>query len=338
MKHYSYSSIPLARNFIAEQKMRHQYVGRDSNNDPIYDESIPLPVIKLHGTVKLHGVNASVVYTPEGDFYPQSRESLLRPDLTLNGFYSFAFDKIKDSFIDKMKEISDDKKSVVVVYGEWCGQGIKKSIGISTLPKMFVLFGIKCIDENGNSIMLNPETISKFTDHSIGVYNIYDFKTYEFDFDLNDPEKSASIIGEEVSKVEAECPVAKHFGISNGVGEGIVLTTYHNGEPFLFKVKGLKHKTSDEKTVVEIDHVKIENAKKFSEFACTVNRMEQGIDIMRNEGHSIEMKNFSKFIAWVNADIVKEEKDNLETNGLTMKDCSKNIANIALQYYKSVIV
>ena len=65
LKHSSYPKIGQLRNIIHSLRLRFQYVGKDENGDPIYDETRVLPIVKFVGTVKLHGTNSA--FTNHGD-------------------------------------------------------------------------------------------------------------------------------------------------------------------------------------------------------------------------------------------------------------------------------
>ena len=61
-KMIKFPSIEQFRNVIRHVKSKAQFVGKDENGDPVYDQSIPLPTLQFCGTVKLHGTNAGIVY------------------------------------------------------------------------------------------------------------------------------------------------------------------------------------------------------------------------------------------------------------------------------------
>jgi hypothetical protein len=81
---YKMIKIKRFRNAIEAVKNNTYYVGSDDNGDPIFDESRELPVIKYHGTIKLHGTNCSIVfkYDEENEkygFYTQKKEDIITP-------------------------------------------------------------------------------------------------------------------------------------------------------------------------------------------------------------------------------------------------------------------
>lgn len=54
-KHYKFPKIGQYHQVLRNLKLRHQYVGKDENDDPIYDNTTKLPVIEFIGYTKLHG-------------------------------------------------------------------------------------------------------------------------------------------------------------------------------------------------------------------------------------------------------------------------------------------
>lgn len=56
-----FPSINQYRNTVKAAKGRGQYVGRDANDEPIFNSALTAPVIRYQGTVKLHGTNAAIV-------------------------------------------------------------------------------------------------------------------------------------------------------------------------------------------------------------------------------------------------------------------------------------
>ena len=57
-----YPSIGQFRNAIRTISDKIAFQGLDEDDSPIMDYNIPKPTLKFHGTVKLHGTNASVCF------------------------------------------------------------------------------------------------------------------------------------------------------------------------------------------------------------------------------------------------------------------------------------
>lgn len=55
MKHVKYPKTVQFRNVVTTIINRSRFIGKDEHGEPIYDDSLELPVIKMKGTIKLHG-------------------------------------------------------------------------------------------------------------------------------------------------------------------------------------------------------------------------------------------------------------------------------------------
>lgn len=103
-----------------------------------------------------------------------------------------------------------------------------------------------------------------------------------------------AFINEVTARFEAQCPVAKAFGVE-GVGEGLVFA----GKNCRFKSKGAKHQAYRRPVAVKANK---ETVASFVENAVTLSRVEQGI-----EQHGPRM--CKPLLDWVIHDIFTEEKD-----------------------------
>ena len=129
--------------------------------------------------------------------------------------------------------------------------------------------------------------------------------------------------------VEAECPVGKAFGVS-GIGEGIVWTCVTPGwesSKFWMKVKGEKHSVSKVKTLVDVEA--LANIQAFLDYAVTEARLDQGF----TEVAAKDIKDIAAFLRWMYNDIIKEEADTIEANGLDPKTIGKNISARARPWF-----
>ena len=158
------------------------------------------------------------------------------------------------------------------------------------------------------------------------------FKTFSIDIDFANPELAVNKLVEMTISVEDECPVAKYFGIDNGLGEGIVFETHVNGVKLRFKSKGEKHSVSKVKTIVQVNPEVVESIVAFVEYAATENRLEQGLTYMKENNIEIKVENLSHYIKWVSSDIIKEESDVLVANNLTYKQVGGKIATKAREH------
>lgn len=332
-KFCKFPDIEQYRQIVQYVKNRKQYIGKDENNNPIFDESIKLPTLSFVGTVKIHGTNSGITLSKDGELYPQSREQLITIDSDNAGFAFFVENK-KEVFNNLLSSIDMKDYDYVTVFGEWGGKGIQKGVAINKLEKMFVIFDIKLSYDDsskGVNCYLPISEIKKLRSTENSIYNIYDFKTYEIDIDFNNPEEALDRLTDLTIEVENECPVGKAFGV-DGVGEGIVWC-YQNddGEKIRFKTKGDKFKSSSskERKIVEVDIEKVNNVKEFVEYTVTESRLNQGIEKVYGFNQPLDIKKTGDFLRWVFNDIIKEETDTLFGNGLEPKDVSSAISNKA---------
>lgn len=336
MKFLSFPSINQFRNVIRHVQQQTRYAGKDENGDAIYDGSRKLPTLKFRGTVKLHGTNAGIVYdTNTLELSYQSRERLLNLTQDNAGFALAMSNQTRVLYrIFESLQVPPGTAQIAI-YGEWCGQSIQKGVAVSQLPKMFVIFAAKAIDTDGNSTWLDISS-EKFGAEEHRIFNIYDFPTYELDIDFNYPELAQNQMIEITNAVEAECPVGKHFGVSD-IGEGVVWTCVSpgwNDSGTWLKVKGEAHSVSKVRTLASVDVEAVENIRAFVAATVTESRLEQGLDnLVREQLLPFEMKSMGDFIRWVYNDIVKEETDTIVANQIDMKKLGGAVANAARPWF-----
>lgn len=282
------------------------------------------PTLKFFGTVKLHGTNAGVSYSKEDGLWYQSRKNIITPDKDNAGFAFFAESR-KGVFMKFMDYLHKDGY-ITTIFGEWCGKGIQKGVAIAELDKRFVVFAVKYtgIEDEGDHCYIQPDFMSE----DDNIYNIFDFKTYEIDIDFNKPQLAQAEMVKLVDDVEKECPFAKEFGVS-GVGEGIVWSYFNEDghREHIFKTKGEKHSSSKVKTIANVDVEKIASIDKFVEYSVTENRLNQAVEqVFTSAGETPRIQMMGAFLKWLNRDIVTEEIDTLNKNGLEPKDVGKSIS------------
>jgi hypothetical protein len=336
-KMINFPSIEQYRNVIRAVQIEASYIGKDEQGEPIYDESLPKPIINFKGTVKLHGTNAGVSYNPTDGLWFQSRESIITVEKDNAGFAFFAHTR-SQVFIDMFNhiaynnDITWDYGYILTIYGEWVGKGIQKSVAIAELDKSFFIFGVKVScpdDENFKAYWIN---YSKLRSPENRIYNIQDYPTYSIDIDFNNPEASQQRLTELTEQVEAECPVSKAFGVS-GVGEGIVWTGKFNDSVHRFKTKGEKHQITKTKELIPVDVEKSNNIQEFVNKVVTKVRYEQAKEkVFMNE--PVDIKKLGALIQWMTNDILKEELDTISTSGLEPKDVKGEVAKKTREMFK----
>lgn len=332
-----FPSISQFRNIIKVVKQQATYSGKDSDGNATFNRQAIAPKLNFFGTVKLHGTNASIVQeVAGGKLTYQSRERTVTADSDNAGFAG-AMLKLDMAFLLESArfDLRTKANTPVTIYGEWCGGNIQSSVGINGLNKMFVIFAIRegvseVVNDDGNIIIPNTTLwyrpgsflFSTVMDNALpeSVFSIDDFRTFEVEVDFESPETAQNEFVKLTLEVEAECPVAKSFGIS-GVGEGIVwhcTDSEYQSSDFVFKTKGEKHSASKVKVVAAVNVEKITAIKELVETIMTDNRLNQMLD-----GIELDSKNTGIFIKKCMSDAIKEETDTIIENGFTIKDFSK---------------
>jgi len=332
-RHISFPDIEQYRSVVHKVKQKTAYQGVDAEGNVIFDYSIPCPTLNFIGTTKLHGTNASAVKDAD-ELWAQSKDSLIDPVKDNAGFAMFV-QKNKEVFEQLFKTINKLDKTIVIS-GEWCGKGIQKGMSISALPKMFVVFSIAVIENEGGFAVkkwFTKEQVVEIMSHNSlpEIKCIYDFPHWEMEIDFNAPHEYQNELTELTLAVEEECPVGKQLG-STGIGEGIVWKCITEGfldSGFWFKVKGEKHSAKSKvKTIAPVDVEKINNIKELVEKLTPEWRLEQMCSKTFNtlNGGKIDIKGMGEFIKNMMQDILKEELDTLSASGFTTKDITSTVA------------
>jgi hypothetical protein len=323
MEHISMAEIGQFGNIFQPIIKTARFV-RMEDGEPFFDETIKPPVLTFKGTIKLHGTCASVCYDGT-DLWAQSKNRIITPIDDNAGFAQFVGVN-NEYFLNLMKSLYVGEP--IALFGEWAGKGIQAGVAISEIEKSFFIFGLKVSGYGWMPLDFDIE------EHK-NIFKIIDFKTYELQVDFDNPKLSQNKIIEMVNEVENECPVAKHFGIS-GIGEGIVFETTYKGNRFIFKAKGEKHAgKSKVKKLQKVDNAKLQLINDVVEKVLPVWRLEQ----MFNETFDIinggvpDIKGTGDFLKNVSKDVVKEELDVLEENGLTMKDIGSTLSKVAKNWF-----
>jgi len=288
--------------------------------------------IEYEGTVKLHGSNAAVLVTPEGGVFAQSRNRIIDIENDNAGFAKFISDN-KDYFLSNYSSTH-----TVVIYGEWCGEGIQRGVAINKLDRMFVVFSVREVDKEGNKGAELLPSMHSF-DHE-KIFSIRDFDKWNITIDFSKPDKIVDTLTQLTQQVENQCPVARFFGVE-GVGEGIVWKPISvpknlSYSSMIFKVKGEKHSTSKVKVLVPLTEEELSKKNKLAEFidiVVTENRVKQAI----HETNAVDKKDTGSVIRWVFNDIIKEETPLMLKNDISSKEIRALVAKSAKTIYFALI-
>ena len=325
MEHISFPSIDQFRGVI-------KYV-----TDNCKHHSVKLPTLNFIGTVKLHGSNHGVCMSPDGEIYTQSREHITTFESDNAGSHVWTManiERFKTVFAYIKRFYLVEEGETIQIFGEWCGGNIQKGVGISHVPKNFVVFGIRISKDAEETEFLPEDEVCEICEGSLDY--IMDFPHYEITIDFNRPEQSQDRLIELTNRVEADCPVARSILGTNFegelVGEGIVWTTLYNNRTLRFKAKGEKHSISKVKVLVPVDIEKVESIREFVSNVVTEARLNQGLEHVESR----EPKNTGAFLKWVMSDIYKEEMDTMTGNGFTSKEVSGPLSTAIRQWFLGV--
>lgn len=329
-----------------------------------------LDKITLHGTVKIHGTNACIAYDVKKDkLFFQSRNNIIAVWNDNAGFAQYATDN-ENFYKNAIKEIisiyQDEccepcELDNVYIYGEWAGQGIQKGIALSGVERFFSPFQVafvkndvivNCLDFGTGFYEYENKIKEILFNKEARCFPVTVFPTYKVELDLDNVSDAQQQIVDLTLKIEDECPVGKYFGV-NGIGEGIVFTSINLirlypieenhiqlhkplESKFLhlnFKSKGMLHSVSKIKTIAPVDVEKIRKEQEFIEYAITENRLNQGLEYLKENHLELDTKNIGTFIKWIIGDVMKEEVDTIRENGLSEKGISKLIGNKTKKWF-----
>lgn len=285
------------------------------------------PVLDFTGTVKLHGTNAGISFTNNGDIFVQSRnisKRLNESEHFHRGFGEFAIENI-----DYIKSILPETNNNITIYGEWFGQGIQKGVGISSLSKRWIIFCIRewVHSDNESSIYHNVPDI--YEDEK-RIFSVSHFRTFDISIDFNNI--SLEKINKITDDVAKSCPISLYFG-SSGYGEGIVWTCKNDGWLncwFKSKSEKFKEKTSYPQTNPKKSNEYDNNIVLFCESVINENRLLKGIDFLLESNRDIDIRLTGKFISWVVDDINQEEADEIEN--LNKKQVNKLLGTLSRKW------
>jgi len=321
-----YPKIKQFRDVVRNVRLKHDFQGLDENEKSIYEHKTPYPIIDFVGKVKSHGTNSAIVIQDdEVTFQSGIRTISVKHDNA--GFACFAHGL-------NPKELFGELDNVVI-FGEFCGGNIQKGVALNQLSKRFVIFGVKSLltDEWINIRDLGFDDV-RFANKN--VFTVDSFKQFEISIDFNEPELAQEKLIRFTDEVEEKCPIGDYFGVT-GIGEGIVYSPVDvelmQDSEFWFKVKGEKHSSSKVKTLAPVDIEKLNSIKEFIDCVVTENRLEQGIQHLKEMEVSIERKNTGAFMKWMISDIVSEELDLMTGNGLILKDVQRSISNASREFW-----
>lgn len=283
--------------------------------------------LQFRSKIKLHGTNAGVRIT-DGEVFYQKRTGDVTPLADNAGFASFAY----------TVDWKTDKD--VIIYGEWAGPGVQKSDAVCRIPqKMFFVFGV-LFDE---FMITEPELIREFVpEHDrIMVLPWFDEPT-AIDSDNVESAKALSVrLDNDVKAIGDEDPFIKEYFDVSGAGEGLVVSPYFEEgkvplwmfNTFTFKVKSEAHLVQKTKSPNSSVYIEIPGSvKDFCDQFVTDNRCEQMV--AEHLDGSYAMQGMGTFLKQLNADILKESKNEFAELGVDWKMVAKEINKRAVAWMK----
>ena len=345
-----YSSIDQFRKVIRDISHKARFVGVDNNGKAIYDSLLPLPVIEVVGSEKIHGSNAAVGYSESLGFWVQSRKQILTPEKDHGGCASLVY-KNKEIWMNFIQDLSkkyniDLKKELIIIYFELAGQNIQKKSACATLETRAIIFqnfrsmNVSDIGKENYPSSWHPTKIDTnwISSPKDLIFNIMNFPTYKIKIDFNNPEKSQNEMIDKMLEVEKNSPVGKQMGVDGNIGEGLVFEFIYKGERFAWKVKGEKHSKTRIKKLNPIDLEKLNKIEQLVENITHNWRFEQALQEVFGKDYetNISRKNLGPYLKWVAKDTLKEEMDLIQESGLEVKDIMKKVSQKAREYFFKV--
>ncbi len=305
------------------------------------------PIIKLTGTVKLHGTHTDIVIESNYTIRIQSRNKLslnIEHDnynvaaslLPLRKDMLELSDRVKGRWQERNVFEKMDANEHVVLAGEWIGPGVQNKVAIASLPKRcFVLLAVSV-----NGKWQDDEDYAEIHNEKAGIYNISRGRFYQEILDFKDPDSLEACREKLLAHtldVEKECPFAKSFGIS-GVGEGIVWKAHYplSQDPrFWLKTKGPEHKITrtDKLKKAELNKDETERARTFAEAALTEMRLQQGWYYLGEMEINRDKSGTQFFMKWLINDVEIEENKAIVDMSIDKAALKKVVGIIGKTWY-----
>lgn len=312
------------------------------------------------GTPKINGTNRCITYNgKEFQLWNKNRvfcklsddyECTEEADRSVNSFRFREFIDERRRFLEGMKKHyhKSGMKGTLAVYGEFAGRGIMKGTAANLLDmRIFCIFEARNYMDDGRYYVIPAEDIpGSFED--LDIYNLPRDYSIRIAARIHTEEGRSFLIGELerlIRETSSICPFfRKAFGME-GTGEGYVFVIegendrlYEPGRRIVrFKIKNEEHKISRTRRTVETDPAEIGKLNDFIAYAVTENRLEQGLNVMKEEGLALSQENTGRFIKWVVGDIHREEKDVIEKNSIDIKAFNKKVSKIIAEYYLKTV-
>jgi hypothetical protein len=313
----------------------------------LYKDQTHLPLIKYSGRVKLHGSNMAVVFLPSGEYYCQSRKTIVTKQEDLYGFARWVA-----QHIETIRPLAEQSLvTPLIIQGEFCGAGINKNVAINQLAKMFVVFATGTLTNPHAALAeqiwnYNYDQIDAFHKPEINLYNTNLFGKYPILIDFNNPQLIQNQLVEWTEAIGTQCPAGRYFGVTGEcrTGEGLVFTPddANLDSGYNFKSKDERHVQSKVKTIGVADLELLASIEEMAHFLIynngVDNRVEQAITELTKTGEDMtSIRSMGGLVKWIQTDIHKENLRDIEQAGLEETAVSRAAINLAKQEYKKIL-
>ncbi len=298
--------------------------------------------VRYRGTVKIHGTNAGVVCAPGLPLQAQSRNRELTLENDNMGFAAFVVEHE-----EALREYAMEVRNVcglssidpVVLYGEWCGPGIQKGVGVARLPyKQFAVFAARLRDGAYLDPFKSPDfcpPIHPFVRSVIEVEPIHVVLDFVHKAQIAD---MLARVEEQVAKIDRSCPWAAMFDIE-GPGEGLVFWPvwgadgYPDPSELVWKAKGAKHKEVTAAVSRDVPLAEVQHLTEFCARICPEARLNKGLDYMREMAIPFEKRSTGQFLKWIGQDLKRECADLAAEEGFEWKAVASVSSAIARDFF-----
>lgn len=306
-------------------------------------------LVTYRAKVKLHGVNNGIQIHSDGRIVCQGRTVELTPQDDNHGFAKWVHANEEAWKAVPTKDI--------IIYGEWVGPGVQKSVAVSSIPKkVFAVFAARYMDPQNNLLITMPADLEHLVH---GIPDVYVLPWYndvvkiDWTADMDDTYEPIKRINRWVGWIEENDPwVEETFGVK-GTGEGLVFypeshAGYNNFCNLTFKAKGEKHRVIKAPAAAQVNAEVAAGIDQFVDMVLTDARLEQGTRALMGEhkhedvlsclfctsGELVfDKKLTGQFVNWIVADVQKETNDELIASNLTWQQVQKPISDKARTWY-----
>lgn len=286
------------------------------------------PVAVTYGAkIKLHGANAGVRVSKDGEVVAQSRNRDLSVDADNFDFAAWV-EPLKPLFAGCTQ--AED----IVFFGEWAGPGVQPTDAVSkTDRRRFFVFAIQI----GDVLLYDPDFIRALTPS----HDDIEILPLEFEIAVDYAGSTTDLVDRVNAAVDAiaqEDPyISRMFGVSDA-GEGLVLApmepiTIYEWPALTFKAKCEAHRVKKTGKAVSEKLSIPTGAADFVATFVTEARCQQGLSEVC--GGVVDPQKIPAFLAWIGGDVKKESGAELEDMGVEWKAVAKLVNQAAVRWFKA---